>query len=70
MLKQAASKAAMLKNGFSSTFRRQMLGTPMMISSVPMRMYGNLSDQDRIFTNLYKDTEPWLDGAIKRGDWH
>jgi NADH dehydrogenase (ubiquinone) flavoprotein 1 len=42
----------------------------MMMSSVPMRKYGNLSDQDRIFTNLYNDTSPWLDGAMKRGDWH
>lgn len=41
-----------------------------MMSSVPMRKYGNLSDQDRIFTNLYNDTSPWLDGAMKRGDWH
>lgn len=40
------------------------------MSSVPMRKYGNLSDQDRIFTNLYNDTSPWLDGAMKRGDWH
>jgi len=42
----------------------------MMMSSVPMRMYGSLSDQDRIFTNLYKDESPWIDGAMKRGDWH
>ena len=42
----------------------------MMMSSVPLRKYGNLSDQDRIFTNLYNDQSPWLDGALKRGDWH
>lgn len=42
----------------------------MMMSAVPMRMYGNLSDQDRIFTNLYNEESPWIDGAIKRGDWH
>jgi NADH dehydrogenase (ubiquinone) flavoprotein 1 len=34
------------------------------------RSYGNLKDQDRIFTNLYKDESPWIDGALKRGDWH
>jgi len=45
----------MLKNGLLSTFRMQLRASPMMISSVPMRKYGNLSDQDRIFTNLYKD---------------
>jgi NADH dehydrogenase (ubiquinone) flavoprotein 1 len=42
------------------------------ITSVPSRhrSYGNLKDQDRIFTNLYKDESPWIDGALKRGDWH
>lgn len=42
------------------------------LTSVPMRFrsYGGLSDQDRIFTNLYKDESPWIDGALKRGDWH
>jgi len=34
------------------------------------KSYGNLSDQDRIFTNLYCDGSPWIDGAEKRGDWH
>lgn len=28
--------------------------------------YGNLSDQDRIFTNVYRDDEPWVDGALRR----
>ena len=35
-----------------------------------MRAYGGISDQDRIFTNLYKDGDPFIDGALKRGDWH
>lgn len=34
------------------------------------RSYGNLSDQDRIFTNVYNDGDPFIDGAMKRGDWH
>lgn len=34
------------------------------------RMYGNLQDKDRIFTNLYKDEDPFINGALKRGDWH
>ena len=50
---------------------RQVINKPVMVSAaVPMRQYGNLSDQDRIFTNLYKDQSPWIDGALKRGDWH
>jgi len=40
------------------------------MASAPQRFYGNLSDQDRIFTNLYKDEDPWIDAAMKRGDWH
>ena len=41
-------------------------------SMVPRRYrsYGNLQDQDRIFTNVYKDNDPFVDGALKRGDWH
>lgn len=44
------------------------------------RVYGGLKDQDRIFTNLYKDETPFIEGAMKRvmynlliifqGDWH
>lgn len=45
------------------------------------RTYGGLKDQDRIFTNLYKDGDPFIEGALKRvwqisfkyflqGDWH
>ena len=40
------------------------------MACVPMRFYGGISDQDRIFTNLYKDQDPFIDGALKRGDWH
>lgn len=32
--------------------------------------HGNLSDKDRIFTNLYRDGDWRLEGALKRGDWH
>ncbi len=34
------------------------------------RVYGGLSDQDRIFTNLYHDHDPYLKGALKRGDYY
>lgn len=34
------------------------------------RSYGGLEDKDRIYTNLYKDNEPWIGDAMKRGDWH
>ena len=30
------------------------------------RQYGGLKDQDRIYTNLYKDGDPFIDGALMR----
>lgn len=29
-------------------------------------MYGNLKDSDRIFTNVYRDADPFINGALKR----
>ena len=40
------------------------------MAQVRYRSYGNLSDQDRIFTNVYKDQDPFIKGAMKRGDWY
>ena len=34
------------------------------------RTYGNLSDQDRIFTNIYCDSDPYVNGSLRRGDWY
>ncbi|XP_037074386.1 NADH dehydrogenase [ubiquinone] flavoprotein 1, mitochondrial-like [Pollicipes pollicipes] len=34
------------------------------------RAYGNLSDDDRIFTNLYGRHDWRLKGALSRGDWY
>lgn len=30
------------------------------------RFYGNLKDSDRIFTNVYKDDDPYIKGALRR----
>lgn len=38
----------------------------MMQFSTGKKVHGNLSDQDRIFTNLYKDGDPFIKGALKR----
>jgi len=38
--------------------------------AVVERVHGGLSDEDRIFTNLYGKLDPFLKGAEKRGDWH
>jgi hypothetical protein len=32
----------------------------------PKRTYGGLKDSDRIFTNLYRDGDPFIEGALKR----
>jgi len=34
------------------------------------KSHGGLKDQDRIFSNLYGDGDPFLKGTEKRGDWH
>ncbi|ORX98992.1 NADH-ubiquinone oxidoreductase [Basidiobolus meristosporus CBS 931.73] len=38
--------------------------------STATRTYGGLSDEDRIFTNLYGRHDFRLKGALKRGDWY
>jgi hypothetical protein len=30
------------------------------------KTYGKLKDSDRIFTNVYKDTDPYIAGALRR----
>lgn len=30
------------------------------------KTYGNLKDADRIFTNVYKDSDPYIKGALRR----
>ena len=30
------------------------------------KTHGGLKDSDRIFTNLYRDGDPFIDGALKR----
>lgn len=39
-------------------------------ASVQDRSYGGLKDEDRIFTNVYRDGDWKLAGAMKRGDWY
>jgi len=38
--------------------------------AAPARSYGGLKDEDRIFTNVYGRHDPFLKGALKRGDWY
>ncbi len=38
--------------------------------AAPARVYGGLKDSDRIFTNIYGRNDPFIEGALKRGDWY
>merc|ERR1711887_494252 len=38
--------------------------------AAPARVYGNLPDEDRIFTNLYGRHDWRLKGSLARGDWY
>lgn len=40
--------------------------TPKSARSYATRVYGDLKDKDRIFTNLYMDGSPFLEDALKR----
>merc|ERR1719182_893741 len=63
MLSRAARRAA----GSRALSAR----APMLASLKHRRHYtGGLTDKDRIFTNLYNDTTPYLKDAMKRGDWY
>jgi len=50
------------KNCSISSFSKYSFST----SVSTERTYGGLKDQDRIFTNLYKDDDPFIDGALRR----
>ena len=39
-------------------------------STTTNKTYGNLKDSDRIFTNVYKDTDPYISGALRRVLFH
>jgi NADH dehydrogenase (ubiquinone) flavoprotein 1 len=40
------------------------------VADPPVRRYGGLKDQDRIFTNLFCRHDHGIKGAQSRGDWH
>ncbi|KAG5675534.1 hypothetical protein PVAND_005430 [Polypedilum vanderplanki] len=55
------------------TKKYQIRGNATQVSAPPPQTktkFGNLSDQDRIFTNLYGRHDWRLKGALKRGDWY
>jgi hypothetical protein len=34
--------------------------------TTPKRTHGGLKDSDRIFTNVYRDGDPFIEGSLKR----
>jgi len=49
---------------------QQSRGFATVQEGTPVRHYGGLKDQDRIFQNLYGRFPPDLKSAKKMGDWH
>ncbi|EJD35592.1 NADH-ubiquinone oxidoreductase [Auricularia subglabra TFB-10046 SS5] len=56
------------RRGFSTSARRAL--ATVVQEAPPVRRYGGLKDQDRIFTNLYCRHDHGIKGAQARGDWH
>ena len=58
----------------TTTFRAKSISTTSSTRNTDSphlpRTHGGLTDQDRIFTNLYGKHDPFIKGAMKRGDWY
>ena len=63
-----ATSASRLSQPSPSQRQRRNLATVQ--DGTPKRTHGNLSDQDRIFTNLYGHHGADLKSAMKYGDWY
>ncbi|TFK22006.1 NADH-ubiquinone oxidoreductase 51 kDa subunit [Coprinopsis marcescibilis] len=68
-LLRATSAASTVARPFRAKLRNpsRSLAT---VADTPVRRYGGLKDQDRIFTNAYLRHDHGLKGALSRGDWH
>ena len=67
VLSAMSSGKQMIKRLFSGTFP---VSSESSSSAGPIKIIGNLKDEDRIFTNLYGKSEWNLKGALSRGDWY
>ncbi len=58
----------MLSKIFTSAISKGKLQAPFVryFAAEAKTSFGNLKDQDRIFTNLYGDGDPYINGALKR----
>jgi hypothetical protein len=69
MMKNRLFKSKLKFNFFSKTkyfFNTLTPGQNTGVSTPPPRKHGNLKDSDRIFTNVYRDGDPFIEGAMKR----
>lgn len=56
-----------LSTGYAASSKRATSSAKVSRSyATGARQYGGLKDSDRIFTNLYNEGSPYLDGALKR----
>ncbi len=55
-----------LVGGSSNLFQKQIRNFSDVNIQATKRSHGNLKDQDRIFTNVYRDGDPFIEGALKR----
>lgn len=61
------SKFSLKNNLFKFTnFKNFAEVVPAQPQTTPKKTHGGLSDADRIFTNVYRDGDPFVEGAIKR----
>ena len=58
----------MLSKIFTSSLSKGKIQVPLVkyFAAEAKTTFGNLKDQDRIFTNLYGDGDPYINGALKR----
>jgi len=65
-----ALRAYVVSNAKPIHFRTILSRLQSTTASEPPKKYGPLSDEDRIFTNLYGRHDWRLKGAMARGDWY
>ena len=74
MISRAAAPSPSSLSHLSSRSLRAQRAAARSFASVqeapPVRHYGGLKDQDRIFTNLYNHHGADLKSAMKFGDWY
>lgn len=71
-LSQASRRAVRVATSLPScsASRQQRRSLATVQDAPPVRHYGGLKDQDRIFQNLYGHHGPDLKSAMKYGDWY